>query len=396
MTTKPKGLVILSNRGQPKEILKRMRPAFREHVRPHTKNQEGERLGGGNVLSMLWEHRETRDIDAYVKLATTESGNTILDTAAAACGAYRVDHPAFKRLEFERNRDNHIDVTFQTPIPGTGERSVLVDGEPTTILSTAQIMSGKLQGRGMTAPVRDLYDIGVCRLADPEALEIAVNSVPDEKLNAILTIYQNLKTQYEQDVEKLTETPEELKPIRENPTGYAHNAIVQSRYSKLEITTRDGIAEVEIQSSQDRRAQTYDTAEALLEGLEANGVNAFLTAQDRDAQSILHATIDAMWTQTNTTIVDIRPEALKHAPLELPPLHWTPPVLRTERPTTAAEDRDETELALEPPSATLLTDDPTPTPGTDDDQLGSVSSGTHQHESTPADPERTGPGPKIR
>ena len=40
--TKPRRTPVLESTGQPREILERMRPAFREHVRPHTKNREGD------------------------------------------------------------------------------------------------------------------------------------------------------------------------------------------------------------------------------------------------------------------------------------------------------------------------------------------------------------------
>ena len=142
------------SRGQAREILARVRPAFRDHVKPHTENREGERLGGGSILNARWNHRLSRDLDVYVRLRTTEDGRRILDRAAKACGGYRIEHPTFRRIEFERNRENHVDVSFGQPTPTEGEKTAIVDGEPTRILSNAQILSGKLLGRGMTAPGR--------------------------------------------------------------------------------------------------------------------------------------------------------------------------------------------------------------------------------------------------
>lgn len=78
-----------------------MRPAFREHVRPHTRDRTGELLGGGSILSARWDHRLSRDLDVHLHLSTTEDGRKVLDRAAAACGGYRVDHPEFPRIEFE-------------------------------------------------------------------------------------------------------------------------------------------------------------------------------------------------------------------------------------------------------------------------------------------------------
>ena len=111
---------VLNTKGQAKDILARMRPAFREHVRPHTKDQEGERLGGGSILNARWEHRLSRDVDVYVQLSTTEDGRRLLDRAAAACGGYRIEHPQFRRIEFERNKDNHVDISFRGTDSGAG------------------------------------------------------------------------------------------------------------------------------------------------------------------------------------------------------------------------------------------------------------------------------------
>ena len=212
----------LSTKGQPREILARMRPAFRDHVKPHTRNAEGERLGGGSILNARWDHRLSRDIDVYVNLETTEDGRTVLDRAVAACGGYRIEHKTFRRIEFERNKDNHVDVSFGKPMPAEGEHAAVVDGEPAIVLSTAQIMSGKLQGRGMTAPGRDLLDIAACREADPEALEIAVNGLPDENVRAVLKVYQEMETAYAKETARLEGVPKGLsRPTATAPGGSA-------------------------------------------------------------------------------------------------------------------------------------------------------------------------------
>lgn len=52
----------LALRGQPSLILARLRPAFKAHVRPHTENRRGERLGGGSILNAQGNHRLSRDV----------------------------------------------------------------------------------------------------------------------------------------------------------------------------------------------------------------------------------------------------------------------------------------------------------------------------------------------
>ena len=184
------------------------------------------------------------------------------------------------------------------------------DGEPALVLSTAQIMSGKLQGRGMSAPGRDLVDIAACKVADPEALEIAVNGLPDENVRAILKVYQELESAYAKETARLEGVPEELRPAVENPTAYAGNAIQDARYERFEIRTRDGVAEVETATREGSRERTYESAEQLQAGMERDGINAFLTAQVRDQQAVLNATVDALWTGRNESVLRIEPERL--------------------------------------------------------------------------------------
>ena len=315
----------LTTRGQARNILARIRPAFREHVRPHTKDHQGEQLGGGSVLNARWEHRLSRDVDVHLQLDTMEDARTLLDRAAAAAGGYRIEHPQFRRIEFERNKDNHVDVSVSPPKPEQGQETAIVDGEETIVLSTAQIMTGKLDGRGPTGPVRDLVDIAVCKIADPKALEIAVNSVDEGRLNGILKIYKEMKKVYDQAARELEGVPAALQPVKTNPTAYATNAILETKYQRFEIHARDGSARIETTTTEGKRTRTYTTAEALRDGMERDGINAFLTAQQRDKDAVLNATIDAMWTRHDTKILQIEPEQLQHERQDTEKLAWTPP-----------------------------------------------------------------------
>ena len=322
--TRDKQQEVLETRGQAREILARVRPAFRDHVKRHTDNGEGERLGGGSILNARWNHRLSRDLDVYVRLRTTDDGRKILDRAAEACGGYRIEHPTFRRIEFERNQENHVDVSFGEPMPAGGEETAIVDGEPARVLSNTQIMSGKLLGRGMTAPGRDLVDIAACGIADPEALEIAVNAVDDEKANAILRVYDEMAEDYAKETRDLRGVPASLEPVLENPTGYAGRAIRAARYERVELRTRGGAAEIETTTETGTRTRRYKDAQRLQQGMERDGVNAFLTAQVRDQHAVLDAMVDALWSGQDRTVLTIKPEGLKMSPPEVPELEWLP------------------------------------------------------------------------
>ena len=314
----------LTTKGQPTDILARIRPAFRKHIRPVTRGTRGESLGGGSILNARWDHRLSRDLDVHLELTTTEDRRAVLDRAAEACGGYRIEHPQFRRIEFERNKENHVDVSFAAPTPRGGEATAIVDGEATTVLNTAQIMSGKLWGRGMHAPARDLVDIAACGRAEPEALEIAVNGLPEKSLDAILAIYDDTQDQYRKDAGQLEGVAEELGAVVANPSAYAKNAILGAKYLRFEIRTHGGAAVIHTATTKGTRSRTCEGAEALQAGMERDGINAFLEAQERDAAAVLDATVDALWLNRTETVIRIEPARLTHERDELPPIEWTP------------------------------------------------------------------------
>ena len=98
----------------------------------------------------------------------------------------------------------------------------------------------------------------------------------------------------------------------DNPTAYANNAILAAKYARFEIRTHDGAVEIETTTGEGTRTRRYDSAEALQAGLERDGVNAFLEAQERDAAAVLDATIDALWMKRSETVIRIEPEKLTH------------------------------------------------------------------------------------
>lgn len=315
----------LTTQGQPRKILARMRPAFEEHVRPCTRDREGERLGGGTILSAQWNHRLSRDIDVHLKLRTREDLRELLDRAAGACGGYWIDHPQFRRIEFERNKDNHIDISLNPPTPKAGEHTAVVDGVPILILSNAQIMAGKLTGRGMNSPVRDLFDIAVCAKADPEALEVAVNLLPDEDADSILKIYELTSAQYANEASDLEVVAQELKPLCENPAPYARNAILDAKYREMTLRTADGTAEATTRTGFGERCRHYRTAEELADGMERHGFNGFLQAQYRDHEAVLEDTKNYMLDRRDAVVIAVRPRSLDHDRIDIPEIAWSPP-----------------------------------------------------------------------
>ena len=288
---------------------------------------------------MRWGHRLSRDLNVHLQLATTEDGRAVLDRAAEACGGYRREHPQGRRIEFDPHDDNHVDIRFEAPAPGGGETTAIVDGEAAWVLSTAQIMSGKLWGRGTNAPARDLVDIAACGEADPEALEIAVNGLGEARLNAILTIYKEIEDQYGQDAGGLEGVCAELAAVIDKPTTYANNAILAAKYARVTIAAREGAVRIETTTSRGTRSRRYDSARELESGAERDGINAFLEAQERSTAAVLDAAVDALEARRSETVIRIEPERLSHRREGVPPIEWTP-TNRRHGPGTAPATQD--------------------------------------------------------
>ena len=65
-------------------------------------------------------------------------------------------------------RDGIIDLNTAPVLPREGHEDVEISGQRQTVLSTTQILRGKLERANNPAPVRDIYD--VVRAADDPKL----------------------------------------------------------------------------------------------------------------------------------------------------------------------------------------------------------------------------------
>lgn len=211
-----------------------------------------------------------------------------------------------------------------------------------TFSGRRQIMAGKLTGRGMNSPVRDLIDIAVCAKADPEALEIAVNPLSDEDADSILKIYELTSAQYANEARDLEVTAPELKPLCENPAPHARNAILDAKYREMMLRTTDGTAETATRTRFGERRRRFRTAEELDDGMERHGFNGFLQAQYRDHEAVLEDTKDCMRDRRDAVVTAVRPGSLDYDRIDIPEIAWSPPDSDAQAPdsTETVPDRE--------------------------------------------------------
>ena len=137
-------------------------------------------LTGGSILNAEWSHRESIDIDML--LPERRSVNDLgperrLDLQAAVGG--KIIRQTRYRIT-ARTPEGILDITAMKPELEGCEREIEIEGAAETVLSTAQILRGKLERIKKALP-RDAFDLITAAKAEPAALEIAVNALSSEQ-----------------------------------------------------------------------------------------------------------------------------------------------------------------------------------------------------------------------
>ena len=142
-------------------------------------------LGGGTVLAAQWEHRLSTDLDIFLpaeaSLATFDPRwAPDFRDAMLGLGATRMEvQQRSVKTWFPAGR---LEITALDPVPALPPRAARIDGSDARLLENASILCGKLYGRGRRMPERDVFDVCVAAIEDPDALRCAVNHVgPDTR-----------------------------------------------------------------------------------------------------------------------------------------------------------------------------------------------------------------------
>lgn len=154
-------------------------------------------VGGGTILACRWRHRGSTDVDLLVTGTDTlrewmEGGPA--DGAQLTGG--RWDRPSEEHLRVLYELGS-LDVTASRPRPEHGAGNGVVDGKGIKVLTTTQILRGKLnravQGR---SPVRDLFDFATAAEKDPRALAEATGMLRRAEVEAITKTWGEQREEY--------------------------------------------------------------------------------------------------------------------------------------------------------------------------------------------------------
>lgn len=264
-------------------------------------------LTGGTILASRWNHRQSFDIDIVVPESTplhqaSDPTRTDFIRRIAGIGGSAAYSEELNKLKVTFADRSEIDLWARAPvIGGTNEREIM-EGRNEHILSTAQILRGKLERSDLNL-VRDVYDITQARRCDPQALQIAANAMPRRSIENIAWAWHHADPVFREDAPHQLRGTREPRPERENLGTRAAQAIHDSLYDRLVIRAGEDRITIETLSAARDRTIHEVRPDHADEYFEKHGLNAHF-ANRNPGPDILreHAKVLARASDTTTVI----------------------------------------------------------------------------------------------
>ena len=253
------------------------------------------RLGGGTLLSARWQHRRSTDLDIFLP---GDSGIAILDprwnpdfaNAMRRIGATSVDVLTNSlKFSFPSGR---IEITQLDPIPDLPVIQAVVDGRDLAIYHNACVLTGKLHGRGARLPARDVFDIGVARDEDPDALRTAVNYIDSNLRAEILHLLRVDAAGYaEGAAEAIIDPAPQWEHLVVDGLSVAEAAIEQSTFDRVDIGCAAGEVQLDVHARDGwRRTERFASGQALATAMRRLGLDSIMRREHRTVADFVRST----------------------------------------------------------------------------------------------------------
>ena len=219
------------------------RDAVRAGVAELTGEPKQYAIGGGSILAARWQHRASYDIDIMVPADT--SPGAVLGSARSDF-RQRIERLGATVTAGRRGQlvtaswpGVKVELWGTTPMPRSGSREAVVDGDAEVVLSTTQILRGKLE-RGEDCLVRDVYDVLQAAKLDRKSLVGAVSAAGRNWTMTIAGIWRAANSTISARAETLNTTDPVSDPERLGSD--AGDVLRNALYKTLEIgADEDGI-----------------------------------------------------------------------------------------------------------------------------------------------------------
>lgn len=273
-----------------RELWLRTRAIINEELRRIQGGDARYAIGGGTILAARWRHRESSDVDIIVDPATplhrandpSQSDFNRRMKEVGGNAAYSPELDKFK-IAFEGGRD--IDIWARRPIFGSADKRERVEDREESVLSTAQILRGKLERAEMNV-VRDVYDVVRAAGYEPESLEDAVNAIPRALAERIAWCWYHASPMLREDARTRLRGTRDGGDDYRTLGGTAAGAVHGALYDALEIRAGDGRITVAMQTAAGARRSRQVTPEEADEHFEDHGLNAHLSNKGPGADDL--------------------------------------------------------------------------------------------------------------
>ena len=260
------------------------------------------------MLAARWKHRESTDLNLVVHPRTeiarlAKARNPQFWSAMEAAGATKIDLDGTPTIHFAKGK---IELIRKPPIPKVGAVEDAIDPTRIRLMDPSQILSARLQYRGTSAPVRDLYDLGVGQRTDPRRTAIAVNAIDERLLTAAVAHWLKRNDRYRKEAQDdLKGVPKEFRAIQNEPSEHARHAVTDARYHYMSITTTEKSVIVTTESRNLLKQRVYEDDRTVSQRFESDGVNACLQARGWNPERVRNDALNARKTGRSETILTI-------------------------------------------------------------------------------------------
>ncbi len=236
------------------------------------------RIGGGTILAARWGHRLSFDIDLTVTGSAdlrelTPECNEELDAAIRHLGGEPRHAPGSFKIDFETGS---IEICRLDPTPAAGEERFTIEGREETVLSTTQILCGKLE-RAPRSPVRDVFDFVAAKQADPRALAAAANSLYEGHARSVAAHWERNNRRFEDEATNdLKGIPERFLCDSRALGTQAGDALLGALYKRFVIYTEHGRAFALAETAGGTRGTISIDPDNIDRDFEANALNDYL------------------------------------------------------------------------------------------------------------------------
>ena len=299
-------------------------------------------MSGGTVLAARIGHRESTDIDLVVinKNALQEQGLLEESDLAGKLGGREVlKNPGQIKIEMPTGM---IDLSTAPVIPPTGSRIHIISEQPQLVLSTTQIMRGKMSRANDPAPVRDVYDVIRTSLDNQTAAELtaAYNMLIEDEQDTIESEWITMDAVYEEAASnqlRLTEPPcTDLSSLGSTAARILHD----HRIERVVVSIDDGRLRVDRTTRHGRSFTDFPATENPVETIGALGVYPCIGRHGGTAAGILKKAAETQGAGADGVIFDTAGEL------------QTRPRPRTREPRARTTTGTGDDTTTDPPSAT--------------------------------------------